>query len=414
MIDNWKTTVKRFLPLLSLGLLFADHFSFASEKFELVDGDRVVLLGGTLIEREPEYGYWETLLTIRHPERNITFRNLGWSGDTVFCEARAQFDPPAVGFRNLQEQLRILKPTVILVAYGANESFDGEAGLPRFRQGLVTLLNMLAETKARIVLLSPPPQEDLGRPLPNPAEHNRHLLLYRDAIGREAEKRRYLFVDLFAMIGDGAQKNPPVPLTDNGIHFNSYGYWRSGFIMEQILGPPAPHWLVDINIDGKILEMKSAKLIEIKTSPLRFQVTDSKLPAPPPPADSTLSPAPPRILKIRRLPPGKYALHVDGRPVASGTAAEWDGGVKLTRGPELDQVEKLRGLIVEKNRFYFHRWRPENETYLFGFRKKEQGKNAKEIPEFDALIAKMETETAKLRTPVVHHYELRLESREKE
>jgi hypothetical protein len=88
--------------------------------------------------------------------------------------------------------------------------------------------------------------------------------------------------------------------------------------------------------------------------------------------------------------------------------------VKLTRGPELDQVEKLRGLIVEKNRFYFHRWRPENETYLFGFRKKEQGKNAKEIPEFDALIAKMETETAKLRTPVVHHYELRLESREKE
>src|SRR5207245_4118817 len=119
------------------------------------------------------------------------------------------------------------------------------------------------------------------------------------------------------------------------IHFNSYGYWRSGFIIEQFLGPPAPPWRVDVNIDGKILEMKSAKLTEIKTSKLRFQVTDSKLPAPPPPADSTPSPAPPRVPTIRKLPPGKYALHMDGRPVASGTAAEWDGGVKLTRGPEL-------------------------------------------------------------------------------
>jgi hypothetical protein len=40
------------------------------------------------------------------------------------------------------------------------------------------------------------------------------------------------------------------------------------------------------------------------------------------------------------------------------------------------------GAINEKPLF-FHRWRPANWTYLFGFRKHEQGRNAVEIPRFD-------------------------------
>jgi hypothetical protein len=57
-----------------------------------------------------------------------------------------------------------------------------------------------------------------------------------------------------------------------------------------------------------------------------------------------------------------------------------------------DRLEKIRQLTIEKNRLYFHRWRPENETYIFGFRKKEQGKNAVEIPQFDTLVAEKEAE----------------------
>ncbi len=59
----------------------------AAEPFTLKDGDRVVLIGNTLIEREQRYGYWELALTARFP--GVTFRNLGWSGDTVWGEARA-------------------------------------------------------------------------------------------------------------------------------------------------------------------------------------------------------------------------------------------------------------------------------------------------------------------------------------
>ena len=42
-------------------------------KFRLVDGDRVILLGSTMIEREGSYGYLETALTTAFAKRNIIF-----------------------------------------------------------------------------------------------------------------------------------------------------------------------------------------------------------------------------------------------------------------------------------------------------------------------------------------------------
>lgn len=61
-----------------------------------------------------------------------------------------------------------------------------------------------------------------------------------------------------------------------------------------------------------------------------------------------------------------------------------------------ETLEPVRESIKEKNELYFHRWRPQNETYLFGFRKHEQGRNAKEIAEFDPLVSKAEETTRKL------------------
>ena len=123
---------------------------------ELRDGDRVVLVGDALIERMQDFGYFETLLTAAHPDKAITFRNLGWSGDTVFGEARAEFGTPEDGFKTLIEQVKATEPTVLIVGYGANESWAGEEGLPRFRDGMNRLLEALEATGPReIVLLSP-------------------------------------------------------------------------------------------------------------------------------------------------------------------------------------------------------------------------------------------------------------------
>ncbi|MEM9943623.1 MAG: hypothetical protein AAF939_18820, partial [Planctomycetota bacterium] len=55
------------------------------------------------------------------------------------------------------------------------------------------------------------------------------------------------------------------------------------------------------------------------------------------------------------------------------------------------KLAEIRQRLKIKNELYFHRYRPQNETYLRGFRKHEQGQNAKEIVQFDQLIDRAES-----------------------
>jgi hypothetical protein len=381
----------------------------AADAFRLKDGDRVVLLGNTLIEREQRDGYWETFLTRLYPHQHIIFRNLGWSGDNVFGEAREEFGSVADGFRALKDRVLGLKPTVIFIAYGLNESFEGKAGLPHFVAGLNTLLDTLAPTKARIVLLSPLRHEDLGRPLPDPARHNRDLRLYCDALRRVADKRGGRFVDFYDLRTEGR-------LTDNGIHLTPYGYWRTALALEQSLSQRLlledlglQPWQLDVDRAGQLRFCRGTRVSDVTAQPLRFQATDDALPAPPMPGDAprrARGKGPGRLLQVRQLPVGKYILKIDGKPILTATDKEWAAGVDVRQGPEFDQVERLRRAIIEKNRLYFNRWRPQNDTYLFGFRKAEQGQNAVEVPRFDPLVERKEKEIAKLRVPLPHRYEI--------
>jgi len=376
--------------------VFAIPPARAADAFPLVDGDRVVLVGSTLIEREQRYGYWETALTRRYPDKSITFRNLGWSGDTVFGDARAGFGSTADGFRQLKEHVLALKPTVLIIGYGTNESFAGPKGLPHFVKGLETLLDTFAPTKARIILLSPLKQENLGQPLPDPKEQNENLRLYADAIRDTAKKRDHLFVDLYDQLGKEKKH-----LTDNGIHLTPWGYWRSAPVLEDGLGLPT---VADIKINPPPLTNDGNTI-----TAHRSRVTAPMLPLPPQPSDSVPSPlaAAGFVVRVKGLSAEEYILNIDGKPVAQAPAKDWAKGVAISKGPDFERAERLRQTIIAKNRLYFYRWRPENVTYLFGFRKHEQGQNAREIPQFDPLIAEKEKEIAKLRVPVGHTYELK-------
>jgi lysophospholipase L1-like esterase len=387
------------------GLAVADS-AWAADAFALADGDRVVLVGSTLIEREQRYGYWETALTRRYPDKSITFRNLGWSGDTVFGDARAGFGSTADGFRHLKEHVLALKPTVLIIGYGTNESFEGPKGLPRFVKGLETLLDTFAPTKARIVLLSPLKQEKLEPPLPDPAGNNKNLRLYADAIRDVAKKRGHVFVDLYDLLS-----KEKLSLTDNGIHLTAYGYWHSAKVLERALGLPSTHWVIQMNAKGKVEKAEGARVDKITNGPLRFEVTPDLLPFTPSPGIEFTNELREPFLSIKDLPAGKYSLRIDGKREVVATRRDWAHGVFMLPDPNEAQTESLRQAIIAKNRLYFYRWRPENETYLFGFRKKEQGQNAREIPQFDPLIAEKEKEIAKLRVPVAHTYELKAEKK---
>ena len=276
-------------------------------QFQPIEGDRIVFLGGTLVERDQTYSYFESMLLTHFKNVNFTFRNLGWSGDTVWGEARVGFGSQKDGYASLLSRVGESKPTLLFVNYGMNESFEGEAGLSHFVEGYNALLDDLAKTRAKIWLVSPNRHEDLRRPLPDPSEHNNQLKMYANAIVKIAEKRGYGFVNLFEALPDGAKETPPHPLTDNGIHFNDYGAKR--FAIAMIIG------------------------LGIHTSP--------------------------------------------------------------STSPET--IESIRTLVNQKNREFFYRWRPQNETYIFGFRKHEQGRNAVEIPQFDPIIEKLESKINELK-----------------
>ncbi|MDB6079947.1 MAG: rane-bound dehydrogenase domain protein, partial [Akkermansiaceae bacterium] len=66
----------------------------------------------------------------------------------------------------------------------------------------------------------------------------------------------------------------------------------------------------------------------------------------------------------------------------------WDQG---------EAAAALRAHILRKNAWFFNRSRPANMAYIFGFRRGEQGRNAGEIPQFDALVEGEEKLIAQLR-----------------
>ncbi len=301
--------------------------------FRFQSGDVVVLVGNTFVERAQSFGYVETVLDLeagRQEAKDVRFRNLGWSGDTVWCDARSYFGPPQEGFDRLQKGMGELKPSVIFSNYGGAEAMEkrvaGESegdALKRFVEGYTRLLKMMVSSAGEglreIVLVSPTPLENLGAPLPDQTKNNKRIVRYRDAIAKLSKsslggKVKLRFVDLFAAMGgdDFSGKTAKTPLTNNGIHYTQAGY--------------------------RVVAEKFAAELGMKSAELTGD----------------------------------------------------DAG-----------IDKLRQAVIEKNRLFFHRWRPANETYLFLFRKHEQGQNAKEIPMFDPLVKTKEKEVSYLRDQVL-------------
>src|SRR5437899_4735143 len=200
--------VRRILALMLVTFIFAP-FAHAAPPFELRDGDRVVLIGDTLIEREQHYGWIELALTTGFPDRNVTFRNIGWSADTPAGDSRfglsllqAGLEPPDEGWKQLREQIRQLKPTVVILGYGMASSFAGEAGLPKFvaemKRLIDTIQELAGEQQVRFLILSPIRHRHLAKPVPMYVDsHNAVLAQYTQALRGIAANRGAAFVSLF-------------------------------------------------------------------------------------------------------------------------------------------------------------------------------------------------------------------------
>lgn len=246
--------------VLCVGLLLSSPSTTARQAvgFELRPGDHVAIIGNTLAERLQYDGWLETFIHARFPEHDLTFRNLGFSGDEVATRLRSKnFGTPdewlsgvaePIGGRNENRFEGVnTRADVIFAFFGYNESFAGEAGLPAFRQQLRDwLTHTLAQryngrSAPRVVLFSPIAHEDLGSPdLPDGRENNARIELYTRAMRAEAEAAGVTFVDLYAATRELYERTPE-PLTINGVHLNARGNRLLAERIDALLfGPVSP------------------------------------------------------------------------------------------------------------------------------------------------------------------------------
>ena len=371
-----------------LCILFVCLYSLSAiaENSLLKDGDTVVILGGTLIERDAHESYIEAAITLANPGKNLKFRNLGWSGDTVKGESRGYFNPD--GYKDLLTKTKEAQPTVIILTYGANAAWEGDAGLKSFEGDYKKLIaDLKKETGARFIFFTPLKHEKLPAPYPSPDSFNTKVARYADTIKKIAAETSSPVIDLHAKFNfDDKAK-----LTTNSVHLTEYGYWKlSAVIAEEFGYKPVEPQVTSVDVSGKS----------------QFEISQDVLPFTASPLDGSQS----RKLILKGLKPGVHKLKSGGYVIASATADQWAAGVDIEDG----QTALLRQKIVEKNETYFHAWRPQNTTYLFFFRKHEQGRNAKDIAEILKHHTERENELFVLKKPGKITYTIEPEQKEED
>lgn len=357
-----------------------------SQLGQLLDGDRVVFVGDGFIERAQRFGYIEAALTSRWPERQISFRNIGWSGDTVKGEARDHYTNPPTAYEHLLEQIAESDPTVLIFAYGSNLAYGNDAEMDAFSDGYHTLLNDVELNGKRCLLLSPIPHDQKTSPHPDVSAFNANLEKVAALISEIADKRGCAFFDLYSLLANYyelARKS----MYSNGIHLSDQGYALVG---EFLKGSSSMGGGSDLVIDLENETLSGGELLDLTRKENGFTLL--LRPSQRPVRGS-------RSISIKGLRRGSYRVSTPSGIIGSMNRAEWNDGSMVTIPEENQQEEQLRAAIIEKNALYFRKYRPQNETYLVGFRKYEQGQNAVELDLLDPLIHEKENEIGRLKAP---------------
>lgn len=362
--------------------------------------DRIALVGDGLIERAQFHGQFETRLVRRFPKLDLNFRNFGWTGDTARGDGRVLgYEKPAGKARLLQE-LNSYKPTVILIGYGMTDSLVPQT-MPEFAEDLRTLVDELSKITPQIVMLTPIQHESTASPLPSSAKqkHNKVLAKITRTIIDMAGKRRLRVVDLFHGLDD--DNNEKDVLTSNGIHLNPLGYWNFGRALEQQLDFLPSSANVHVTASGEVISVQNTTVTGIRRGDgrLEFQMRLEHLPAPTATGEAKRDNQ--NIeLKITGLGNGTYELRHGENVLATAQAEAWSQGVTWSVGPDSRQMDRLRAVIVAKNKLCFRQLRPYNDMH------RHWGYIGDEFDDYSPLISDMEKKVAELRHPASHRYVL--------
>lgn len=227
-----------------LSLLLAAALPLHAQVLELKKGDHIAIVGSGLADRQQHHGWLESIIHKAYPNLELTVRNLGFAADEVNVHPRSDEVPTTEYFLNMKPGALDTKAgnvdvtyhsgadfhaNVILLYWGFNESFKGEAGLDDFKKALDEHLKKhlgadYGKGKPQIVLFSPIAHEDLKDPVnfPDGSANNKNLELYTKAMADVAKANKVPFVDLFTA-SKTMYAQSSHPLTINGVHLTDEG-----------------------------------------------------------------------------------------------------------------------------------------------------------------------------------------------
>ncbi len=427
-------TLLAFLSAVTLaaGALAGDFF--------IRDGDRVVFLGDSITEQRLYTTYIEAYALTRHPEWRLSFRNVGWGGDTAWLRQRFHPDerelfaaePAAqqrmvedsVG-RGLGRDVLPLKPTVVTVKFGMNDhayqAFRADI-FGAYVRSQEQIAKVLQANGARVAFLTPQPIED-KRPDPDQDTRNQSLRKFSDGLKTVAAGTGAVFVDQFdpymAILVREREGNPPAFIGGgDSVHPGPIGHTVMAWAI--LKGLDAPALVSRAEIDGaagKLLAAQGCRVENLKVSEgtISFDRLDDALPMPiEAKAEPALKLAPILAdlsryeLQVSGLPAGNYEVAINGKAVAKLSSEELAKGWNLTTaaGPITEQARQLLNLVIKKNDLFYTRWRNVQLYALPTWAQcpgSEAGRAA-EMARLDQQIAGQEARIDEVRRPKPHQF----------
>ena len=148
---------------------------------------------------EPEHGYpalLRRILSILYPKAQINIINAGISGDNA----------PG-GLARMERDLLPYHPDLTIVCYGLNDCNNGDSGIFRYQDALISIIQRLQNANSEVILMTP-----------QPICNRVHTQLRGENLRTSASKLSSIFNDgvfeRYMMAARAAAKNTGIPLCD--------------------------------------------------------------------------------------------------------------------------------------------------------------------------------------------------------
>jgi lysophospholipase L1-like esterase len=321
--------------LLAVSLCNSAH----ADDFALHDGDTVVFLGDSITAARTYGKIIENYTLLRFPDRKVRFFNAGEGGDTA-----------AGGLARFDRDVLSLNPTVVTVAYGINDIGWGTRADAAHKQayldGIRGIIDRCRERKIRVFIGSAavPREED-----PDKAETeflqtmcDEGLALARTQGAGAIDIQRFMREVLRRVrkAGEGKpEKDRPTMHAPDGIHLNDLGQLAMAVAILKGLGAPSEVSSVAVDAASlSVIDTTGCAVTDLKRNgpAIEFDRLDNGLPI----NFGVLGglqfafvPVPELLnrymLTVKGLPPGRYEILADNRPLGT-----WDADL-LARGLDI-------------------------------------------------------------------------------